>query len=122
LPGAPASLVAQARASFAIAIHAGGSTGVHARQAFVDGINTGLLYAAGAAILAALSVAILLRRKGQSNRRVNADDADVFEAGSSETAPPPSSHSIAIADAAPETSYTTIVEHSFGGSSRELTS
>jgi hypothetical protein len=60
LPGAPALLVNKARASFAIAIHAGGSTGAHAREAFLDGIHTGLLYAAGAAILAAISVAILL--------------------------------------------------------------
>jgi Na+/melibiose symporter-like transporter len=62
LPGAPAPLVNEARASFAIAIHAGGSTGVQARSAFVSGIHTGLLYASGAAILAAISVAILLRR------------------------------------------------------------
>jgi EmrB/QacA subfamily drug resistance transporter len=61
LPGAPAQLVREARASFAIAIHAGGSTGVHARGAFVNGINTGLLYAAGAAIVAAICVAVLLR-------------------------------------------------------------
>ena len=62
IPGAPAPLVAKARSSFAVAIHAGGSTGVHAQSAFVDGIHAGLLYAAGAAIIAACSVAILLRR------------------------------------------------------------
>jgi EmrB/QacA subfamily drug resistance transporter len=61
LPGAPAALVARARSSFAEAIHAGGSTGVHARSAFVDGIHTGLLYAAAAAVIAAVSVAVLLR-------------------------------------------------------------
>jgi EmrB/QacA subfamily drug resistance transporter len=61
LPGAPAQVVAKARSSFAVAIHAGGSTGAHARAAFVDGIHTGLLYAAGAAIVAACSVAMLLR-------------------------------------------------------------
>ena len=61
IPGAPAQLVARARASFAIAIHAGGTTGAHARDAFVEGIHTGLLYAAGAAIVAAVSVAVLLR-------------------------------------------------------------
>jgi EmrB/QacA subfamily drug resistance transporter len=61
LPGAPAPLVARARASFAIAIHAGGSTGVHARVAFVSGIHAGLLYAAGAAIIAAACVALLLK-------------------------------------------------------------
>jgi EmrB/QacA subfamily drug resistance transporter len=62
IPGAPPQVVAKAQASFAIAIHAGGTTGVHARDAFVDGIHTGLLYAAGAAVVAACSVAILLRR------------------------------------------------------------
>jgi MFS family permease len=61
LPGAPAPLLAKARASFAIAIHAGGPTGAHARAAFVNGIHTGLLYAAGAAVLAAISVAVLLK-------------------------------------------------------------
>jgi EmrB/QacA subfamily drug resistance transporter len=61
LPGAPAALLNQARSSFAIAVHAGGTTGIHARSAFVDGIHTGLLYAAGAAILAAISVAVLLK-------------------------------------------------------------
>jgi hypothetical protein len=63
LPGAPAQLVNQARASFAIAIHAGGSTGVQARSAFVNGIHTGLLYASGAAIIAAISVSALLKSK-----------------------------------------------------------
>jgi EmrB/QacA subfamily drug resistance transporter len=61
LPGAPAQLVSKARASFAVAIHAGGPAGAHARDAFVSGIHAGLLYAAGAAILAAVTVAILLR-------------------------------------------------------------
>jgi hypothetical protein len=65
LPGAPARLVDQARASFAVAIHAGGSTGVHARAAFVTGIHTGLLYAAIAAILAAIGVATLLRSEAR---------------------------------------------------------
>ncbi len=64
LPGAPAPLVDQARASFAIAIHAGGSTGVQARSAFVNGIHIGLLYASGAALLAAISVATLLKSQG----------------------------------------------------------
>jgi MFS family permease len=66
LPGAPPQVVAKAQSSFALAIHAGGSTGAQARQAFVDGIHTGLLYAAGAAILAAISVAALLKRKARS--------------------------------------------------------
>jgi EmrB/QacA subfamily drug resistance transporter len=62
LPGAPAQVVAKAQSSFAIAIHAGGTTGAHARDAFVEGIHTGLLLAAGAAVVAAVSVAVLLRR------------------------------------------------------------
>jgi EmrB/QacA subfamily drug resistance transporter len=70
LPGAPAPLVDQARASFAVAIHAGGSTGAHARDAFVTGIHTGLLYAAGAAILAAISVAVLLRSGARTSQLV----------------------------------------------------
>lgn len=68
LPGAPAALVDQARTSFAVAIHAGGSTGAHARQAFVDGIHTGLLCAACAAILAAIAVAGLLRGDARVRR------------------------------------------------------
>ncbi len=73
LPGTPAPLVDQARASFAMAIHAGGSTGAHARDAFVDGIHTGLLYAAGAAILAAIGVAALLRGGARTTRPVGED-------------------------------------------------
>jgi EmrB/QacA subfamily drug resistance transporter len=72
IPGAPAQAVAQARASFAVAIHAGGTTGTHARDAFIDGIHTGLLYAAGAAVVAAVSVALLLRRN--SRRGVARDE------------------------------------------------
>jgi EmrB/QacA subfamily drug resistance transporter len=68
LPGVPAPLVHQAQQSFAIAIHAGGPVGTHARTAFVDGIHAGLLYAAGAAILAAISVATLLSRDAKIRR------------------------------------------------------
>jgi EmrB/QacA subfamily drug resistance transporter len=70
LPGAPALLLDKARVSFAIAIHAGGSTGSHARDAFVEGIHTGLLYAAGAALLAAFSVAVLLKSEATIRRPV----------------------------------------------------
>jgi len=69
LPGAPPALLHQAKQSFAIAIHAGGTTGAHASRAFVDGIHAGLLYAAGAAVLAALTVAILLRRTNGETQR-----------------------------------------------------
>jgi len=62
LAGVPAGLAGQARGSFALAIHAGGPVRATASSAFVDGIHTGLLYAAGAALLAAITVAILLPR------------------------------------------------------------
>jgi MFS family permease len=62
LPGVPATVADRARASFAIAIRAGGATGNHARTAFVGGIHTGLLYAAGAALIAAVGVSVLLKK------------------------------------------------------------
>src|SRR5580658_1055410 len=68
LPGVPAPLADQARQSFAIAIHAGGPVGSHARAAFVDGIHAGLLYAAAAAVLAAIAVATLLSRDAKIRR------------------------------------------------------
>jgi EmrB/QacA subfamily drug resistance transporter len=83
LPDAPAHVINQARASFAVAIHAGGSTGAHARDAFVDGIHTGLLCAAAAAILAAITVAILLNGNASARRPVDTDEqqqaADITE-------------------------------------------
>ena len=60
LGGVPAGLADQARGSFALAIHAGGPVSASASTAFVDGIHAGLLYAAGAALLAAVAVAVLL--------------------------------------------------------------
>ena len=78
LPGAPAASVAQARASFAVAIHAEGSTGAHARDAFVNGIHTGLLYVAGAAILTAISVAALLKGEAGTRKLVNRGDLQLL--------------------------------------------
>jgi EmrB/QacA subfamily drug resistance transporter len=60
LTGIPAGLAGRARGSFALAIHAGGPVRASASTAFVDGIHAGLLYAAGAALLAAIAVAVLL--------------------------------------------------------------
>ena len=65
LPGVPAAVASQAKASFAIAIHAGGPVGASARGAFTDGIHTGLLYASGAAVIAAICVAVLLSGDGK---------------------------------------------------------
>lgn len=66
------------RAAFAVnvAIHAGGPIGAHARDAFVDGIHAGLLYAAGAAILAAIAVATLLTRDAKIRRPAAESEAD----------------------------------------------
>jgi EmrB/QacA subfamily drug resistance transporter len=72
LAGVPAGLADKARGSFAVAIHAGGPVKVTAATAFTDGIHTGLLYAAGAALLAAITVAVLLaggRGSRQTARR-----------------------------------------------------
>ena len=75
LTGVPAGLAGKARGSFALAIHAGGPVRATASTAFVDGIHAGLLYAAGAALFAAVIVAVLLSsgprsrsaiRRGQS--------------------------------------------------------
>ena len=60
LRGVPGPLADQARRSFAVAIHFGGPLGASAKTAFVDGIHAGLLYAAGAAVVAAVCVAVLL--------------------------------------------------------------
>jgi MFS family permease len=60
LTGIPAAAAGKARGSFALAIHAGGPVKAAASSAFADGIHTGLLYAAGAALLAAIIVAVLL--------------------------------------------------------------
>lgn len=60
LTGIPAPLAGKARGSFALAIHSGGPIKVSASTAFADGIHAGLLYAAGAALLAAITIAVLL--------------------------------------------------------------
>jgi MFS family permease len=76
LAGVPAGLATKARGSFALALHAGGPVHASASSAFVDGIHTGLLYAAGAALLAAIFVTVLLSR-GRRSRRDISDSAPV---------------------------------------------
>jgi EmrB/QacA subfamily drug resistance transporter len=73
LPGVPPAQASQARDSFAAALHAGGQVQAAASTAFVDGINTGLLYAAAAALLAAVTVVVLL--SGGPRRRPSASRA-----------------------------------------------
>ena len=54
-------LAARERGSFAVAAHLGGQAAAEARVAFVDGIHVALLVGAGAAFVAAVAVALLLR-------------------------------------------------------------
>jgi hypothetical protein len=69
LPGVPAGLAEKASGSFALAIHAGGPVRASASAAFTDGIHAGLLYAAGAALFAAVTVAVLLSAGRARGRR-----------------------------------------------------
>ena len=56
----PAPLAEKVRQSVALAAHLGGPAAAQAKLAFVAGLHTALLCAAGAAILAAVGVAIFL--------------------------------------------------------------
>jgi EmrB/QacA subfamily drug resistance transporter len=78
LNGVPEGLAGKARSSFALAIHAGGPVRATASTAFVDGIHTGLLYAAGAALFAAVAVAVLLS-SGQRSRPAAGRDRSGLE-------------------------------------------
>jgi len=77
LAGVPAGLAGKARGSFALAIHAGGPVQATASTAFTDGIHTGLLYAAGAALLAAIAVAVLLSGGRQSRRAARREEPEL---------------------------------------------
>ncbi len=68
LPGLPASVVGQARNSFAVAAHLGGRVATQASIAFTDGLRIALLVGAGFALLAAIAVALLLRREGRTQQ------------------------------------------------------
>jgi len=72
----PAALASQARGSFALAVHAGGPVKASASSAFVDGIHTGLLYAAAAALSAAIIVGVLLPRRPAEGSRARSDAGD----------------------------------------------
>lgn len=63
LPGLPDTFADKARASFAVAAHLGGPIARQAASAFIDGFRIAFLAAAGAAVLAAITVAILLPRR-----------------------------------------------------------
>jgi hypothetical protein len=72
----PAGLASKARGSFALAIHAGGPVKATASTAFVDGIHTGLLYASAAAVLAAITVTVLLPGDLRSRRAARRGQPD----------------------------------------------
>ncbi len=60
LPGLPDALADRARDSFAFAAHAGGAVFTQASNAFIDGLHIAYWTAAGAALLAAGAVIVLL--------------------------------------------------------------
>jgi hypothetical protein len=76
LPGVPPAQASQARDSFAIALHAGGRVKAAASTAFEDGIDTGLRYAAAAALIAVITVAVLLPRGRRRRDAVRADQPE----------------------------------------------
>ena len=80
LNGVPAGLADKARGSFALAIHAGGPVRASAGTAFVDGIHAGLLYAAGAALFAAVTVAVLLSSTRRSRQAARRDQSELAPA------------------------------------------
>ena len=63
LPGVPATVLDQARNSVAIAAHIGGPLAAKANDAFTSGFHLAFFAAAGAAVLAAIAVALLLPRR-----------------------------------------------------------
>jgi MFS family permease len=65
LPGLSDAVADKARASFAVAAHLGGPVATQANSAFVDGFRLAFLAAAGAAVVAAITVAALLPRRGE---------------------------------------------------------
>ncbi len=75
LSGLPAAVVDKARDSFAVAVHLGGPVAPEARTAFASGLHVALLAASGAALVAAVLVAILLSgRAGHTTDTATTDD------------------------------------------------
>jgi EmrB/QacA subfamily drug resistance transporter len=83
IPGAPAALVDKAKESLAVATHLGAQATHAAHGAFLDGLHLALLVAAGAAVLAAVCVSLLLRRSGAEHGAQEAETVSV-------RVPPPS--------------------------------
>jgi Major Facilitator Superfamily len=62
VPGVPAAILGHAKDSVAVASHIGGPVAAKADTAFIDGVHIALDTAAGAAVLAAVAVFLMLSR------------------------------------------------------------
>jgi EmrB/QacA subfamily drug resistance transporter len=87
--GLPGGLADKARESVAMAVHVGGPVADAGRSAFVDGLHAGLLVGSGAAIVAAILVALLLPKRTASEAHedsgpLGADDTEAELAGMSD--------------------------------------
>jgi preprotein translocase subunit SecG len=65
----PPAVVEQAKSSLGMAMHIGGPVALQGQGAFVNGMQTALLWAAGLLVLTALAVAALLTNKTTRNRQ-----------------------------------------------------
>ncbi len=78
--GLPEPVAEKARISIAVASRMGEPVAVKAQVAFVDGLHSALLFAAGIALVAAVSVAFLLRH-GEQEATAPAQSTSVGEGG-----------------------------------------
>lgn len=69
LVGLPPAVVEQAKSSLGVATYIGGPVALQAQGAFVDGMQTALLWAAGLLVLTAVAVAALLTNKATRGRQ-----------------------------------------------------
>jgi hypothetical protein len=71
----PPAVASKAQGSFGVAVHIGGPVGTAAQSAFVDGLHFAMLAAAGVALVGAVVVSALLRRRRE---QVAEDHAQSF--------------------------------------------
>jgi EmrB/QacA subfamily drug resistance transporter len=75
LSGFPSELVDKAKESFAVAAHAGGPAASEASSAFIEGLQAALLIGSAGALVAALSVAVLLPRRRNDVAKIEVVDS-----------------------------------------------